>query len=321
MAQLFKQIIKGISFSLILILSTGSVFAQKSKKKSTKITKTTKTTKTTTTTSSKTTTTVEKKALETKVSAEEQKKQDLALGKKLSSAIKSDSLKAHSISGIIIKRYVSNEEGKLGADVLEVTSDAKLELASVTTTLSSYIADNFEYTTDDADTLAQFIVLYNTKNRNNQDYLIKNYSTNAVLGVRKEKIGLPAVATAENINGQSQILLPIEKNILKKYALDIASLELADQTKSDLVLQKDGDEQKKKIDTFLNKKMISENDELNNRMMTANPAEVKNISDKLALNKRREEMRKVNITSEKEYIAYLDSKNKKETTSVSGHSV
>jgi hypothetical protein len=49
--------------------------------------------------------------------------------------------------------------------------------------------------------------------------------------------------------------------------------------------------------------------------MTANPAEVKNISDKLALNKRREEMRKVNITSEKEYIAYLDSKNKKETTS------
>lgn len=315
MAQLFKQIIKGISFSLILILSTGSVFAQKSKKKSTKITKTTKTTKTTTTTSSKTTTTVEKKAMETKVSAEEQKKQDLALGKKLSSAIKSDSLKAHSISGIIIKRYVSNEEGKLGADVLEVTSDAKLELASVTTTLSSYIADNFEYTTDDADTLAQFIVLYNTKNRNNQDYLIKNYSTNAVLGVRKEKIGLPAVATAENINGQSQILLPIEKNILKKYALDIASLELADQTKSDLVLQKDGDEQKKKIDTFLNKKMISENDELNNRMMTANPAEVKNISDKLALNKRREEMRKVNITSEKEYIAYLDSKNKKETTS------
>lgn len=315
MAQLFKQIIKGISFSLILILSTGSVFAQKSKKKSTKITKTTKTTKTTTTTSSKTTTTVEKKALETKVSAEEQKKQDLALGKKLSSAIKSDSLKAHSISGIIIKRYVSNEEGKLGADVLEVTSDAKLELASVTTTLSSYITDNFEYTTDDADTLAQFIVLYNTKNRNNQDYLIKNYSTNAVLGVRKEKIGLPAVATAENINGQSQILLPIEKNILKKYALDIASLELADQTKSDLVLQKDGDEQKKKIDTFLNKKMISENDELNNRMMTANPAEVKNISDKLALNKRREEMRKVNITSEKEYIAYLDSKNKKETTS------
>ncbi|MBK6607493.1 MAG: hypothetical protein IPG24_18930 [Leptospiraceae bacterium] len=315
MAQLFKQIIKGISFSLILILSTGSVFAQKSKKKSTKITKTTKTTKTTTTTSSKTTTTVEKKALETKVSAEEQKKQDLALGKKLSSAIKSDSLKAHSISGIIIKRYVSNEEGKLGADVLEVTSDAKLELASVTTILSSYIADNFEYTTDDADTLAQFIVLYNTKNRNNQDYLIKNYSTNAVLGVRKEKIGLPAVATAENINGQSQILLPIEKNILKKYALDIASLELVDQTKSDLVLQKDGDEQKKKIDTFLNKKMISENDELNNRMMTANPAEVKNISDKLALNKRREEMRKVNITSEKEYIAYLDSKNKKETTS------
>jgi Mg2+/citrate symporter len=73
MAQLFKQIIKGISFSLILILSTGSVFAQKSKKKSTKITKTTKTTKTTTTTSSKTTTTVEKKALETKVSAEQQR--------------------------------------------------------------------------------------------------------------------------------------------------------------------------------------------------------------------------------------------------------
>ena len=90
MAHLFKQIIKGISFSLILILSTGSVYAQKSKKKTTKSTKTTKTTtKTTTTTSStKTATTVEKKSLETKVTAEEQKKLDIALGKKLSSAIK-----------------------------------------------------------------------------------------------------------------------------------------------------------------------------------------------------------------------------------------
>jgi hypothetical protein len=319
MAQLFKQIIKGISFSLILILSTGSVYAQKSKKKSTKATttKTSKTTTTTTTKSSKTTTTVEKKTLETKISAEEQKKQDLALGKKLASAIKTDTLKAHTLSGLIIKRYSSNEEGKLGSDVLEVTNDAKLELSSITTILSSYIGDSFEYNTEDSDTLAHLIVLFNTKNRNNQDYLIKNYSTNVVLGVKKEKIGLPAVATAENINGQSQILLPIEKNTLKKYALDIAAFELVDQTKSDLVLHKDGDEQKKKIDSFLTKKSISENEELNNRMMTANPTEIKGISDRLALNKRREEMRKANITSEKEYIAFLDSKNKKETTTTS----
>lgn len=316
MAHLFKQIIKGISFSLILILSTGSIYAQKSKKKSTKSTKTatkttTKTT-TTTTSSTKTATTVEKKSLETKVTAEEQKKLDIALGKKLSSAIKTDSLKSHNVSGIIIKRYISNEEGKLGSDVIEVTNEAKLDLASISATLSSYIADNFEYTTEESETLTNLILLYNSKNRNNQDYLIKNYSTNVVLGVKKEKIGLPAVTTAEAISGQSQILLPLEKNILKKYALDIASLELVDQTKSDLVLQKDGDEQKKKIETFLNKKSIAENDELNNRMMTANPAEIKGISDRLALNKRREEMRKVNITSEKEYIAFLDSKNKKE---------
>ncbi|MBP7283502.1 MAG: hypothetical protein KBA66_18095 [Leptospiraceae bacterium] len=318
MAQLFKKIIKTTSFLLILILSTGSVSAQKSKKKSTKSTATkTKTTTTSTTTSTKTTTKVEKKTLETKLSEEEQKKQDISTGKKLASAIKSDTQKSHSVSGIILKRYISSEEGKFGADILEITGDANIELTSINTILETYIAETFEYSPEDADTLASFIVSFNTKNRNNQDYLIKNFSTNVVLGAKKEKIGLPAVATVESINGQSQVLIPIERNILKKYALDVASLELLDQTKSDLVLQKNGDAQKAKFETFLNKKATSENEELNNRLMTANPAEIKGITDRLALNKKREEMRKANFTSEKEYVAFLDSKNKKETTTVS----
>ena len=237
MAQLFKKIIKTTSFLLILILSTGSVSAQKSKKKSTKSTATkTKTTTTSTTTSTKTTTKVEKKTLETKLSEEEQKKQDISTGKKLASAIKSDTQKSHSVSGIILKRYISSEEGKFGADILEITGDANIELTSINTILETYIAETFEYSPEDADTLASFIVSFNTKNRNNQDYLIKNFSTNVVLGAKKEKIGLPAVATVESINGQSQVLIPIERNILKKYALDVASLELLDQTKSDLVL-------------------------------------------------------------------------------------
>ena len=119
MAQLLKQFIRGASFLLILILSTNSIFGQKSKKKSTTTTKA----KTTTTTTTKTTTTVEKKPLETKVSAEEQAKQDISLAKKLVLAIKSDTLKAHNVSGVIIKRYISNEDGKWGADVLEITDE------------------------------------------------------------------------------------------------------------------------------------------------------------------------------------------------------
>ena len=314
MAQLFKKIIKTTSFLLILILSSSSVFAQKSKKKSVKSKKTSKTT--TTSTSTKTTTTVEKKTLETKLSEEEQKKQDISVGKKLASAMKADTQKSHTVSGVTLKRYNSNEEGKIGADVLEVTSEANLDITSINTILETYIADTFEYNSEDADTLGSFVVAFNTKNRNNQDYLIKNYSTNVVLGTKKEKIGLPTVATTESINGQSQVLIPIERNILKKYALDVAALELLDQTKSDLVLEKGGDVKKTKFENFLNKKAAAENEELNNRMMTANPAEIKGISDKLALNKRREEMRKANITSEKEYVAFLDSKNKKETSTI-----
>ena len=317
MAQFYKQIIKGISFLIILGLSTGNVFAQKSKKKTTKSAKTTTTTTTTTSKTTKTTTTVEKKPLETKISAEEQKKQDISTGKKLSSGIKTDAMKAHNASGISLKRYISNEEGKLGADVIEVTGESKLELSSLQTIISSYVADNFEYSNEDAETLTNYILIYNTKNRNNQDYLIKNYSTNVVLGVKKEKIGLPAVTTPENLSGQSQVLIPTEKNITKKFALDVASLELVDQTKSDITLQKDGEEQKKKMDTLLSKKMTFENEELNARMMTANPAEIKGVSDRMALNKRREEMKKANFTSEKEYAAFLDSKTKKDTATTS----
>ncbi|HNE54592.1 MAG TPA: hypothetical protein PK079_15585, partial [Leptospiraceae bacterium] len=135
MGQFYKQIIKSISFLVILGISTGSLVAQKSGKKATKTSKTAKTTTTTTTSTTtkttKTTTTVEKKPLETKISAEEQKKQDINTGKKLSSGIKTDAMKTHNVLGLSIKRYISNEEGKLGADVLEVTGESKVELSSV----------------------------------------------------------------------------------------------------------------------------------------------------------------------------------------------
>ena len=52
--------------------------------------------------------------------------------------------------------------------MIEVTNEAKLDLASISTTLSSYIADNFEYTTEESETLTNLYCYITQKNRNNQ---------------------------------------------------------------------------------------------------------------------------------------------------------
>ena len=154
----------------------------------------------------------------------------------------------------------------------------------------------------------------NSKNRANQDYLFKNYSTNVVLATKKDKIGLAENATPEKIAGQTQLILPTEKNILKKYALDLATLELLDQSKSEFALEKNGEEQLKKLIQLINKKYNQELDELNNKLLTATPAETKSLNERILVLKRREEMRKQNYTAEREYLAFLDSK-KSPTTS------
>ncbi len=297
-------------FILLLSLSliSSNLFAQKSKK-----TKKTKTVTTTTTTTTKSTKNSETKEVEAKSNLlpEEQKKQDFSIGKKLSSLVKADSLKANTSSGITVRRYVSNEDGKLGADIFEASPDSKFNQSSIESILAGYIENHFEYNTEDSELLSNLIIQYNIKNRKNQDYLIKNYSTNIVLGTKKEKIGFPENSSPEKIAGLTQILLPTEKNILKKSALDVASLELNDQLKSNLE-KKENEELSKKVAKFLKRKSASEMEEVSSRLLTATPAEVKGLNEKLAQLKLREEMSKQNITSERDFTG--STKEKKTTT-------
>ena len=138
---------------------TSEVFAQKSKKtKTTKTTKT-KTVTTTTTTKSTKTSTETKSVTDSKpLTAEELKRIETTLGKKLSTLVKADSLKANTSNGITLRRYISNEENKLGADIFEFDSSAKYPITSIKMILSDYISDFFEYGLQDSDLLADAIL-------------------------------------------------------------------------------------------------------------------------------------------------------------------
>lgn len=282
---------------------------------------------------------------------EKTRKADFDTGKRLSNLFNSDAERANH-KGISIKRFETKEEGLLGADVMEFTKEISYgHINAIVRVVSGYISGMYEYTQEDSELLALYVIYYNRKHRSDMEYLKANFYQNDI--VKKERLGIPE--KFEGWRGQTQILIPIEKNLAKGGGFDIATFELEDQVNPDI----DAGNQKK-FAKFQNKKINSEREEVqakynaiekkekellsrksaiddrlaelrkdpekNKEEIARLEAEKKKIEKELEIvaiekkdlqNKleqiaRREEMRKLGFTSEKEYLAYLASQKKEE---------
>ncbi len=282
---------------------------------------------------------------------EKTRKADFDTGKRLSNLFKSDAENANH-KGISIKRFESKEEGLLGADVLEFTKEVSYgHINAIVRVVSGYISGMYEYTQEDSELLALYVIYYNRKHRSDMEYLKANFYPNDI--VKKERLGIPE--KFEGWRGQTQILIPIEKNLAKGGGFDIATFELEDQVNPDIdagnqkkfaklqdkkinlekeEVQAKYDVIQKKEKELLSRKSVIEDrlaelrkdPEKNKEEIARLEAEKKKIEKELEIvavekkdlqNKleqiaRREEMRKLGITSEKEYLAYLASQTKKE---------
>ncbi len=276
---------------------------------------------------------------------------DIEIGKKLAGSHHADPSNAMH-KGITVKRFESREEGRFGGDVMEFTKKASFgHINAIVRVVSGYITGMYEYNKEDSELLALYIVYYNRKHRGDSSYVDSNFYENDV--IKKERLGIPE--KFEGWSGQTQILIPIEKNMVKGGGLDVATFELEDQVNPDIdagnqkkfaklqnkkiksekedVLQKYEAIQKKEKELLTRKKAIE--DKLAELMKDPekNKAEIarlqaekqkidkeleqvaiekKELENKLEQIARREEMRKLGITSEKEYLAYLASQKKKE---------
>ncbi|MDX1960857.1 MAG: P83/100 family protein [Leptospiraceae bacterium] len=218
----------------------------------------------------------------------EARKLDIETGKKLSSLILSDPKKSHLYKSVTVRRFVSNENGKFSGDVLELGNEANFgHINSIVRVVTGYVNNTYGYSQEDSELLALYSVYYNLKHRNNLSYVASNFGKSHATILKKEKLGI--AEKFQGWNGMTQILIPIEANVLKNGGLDLATYELEDQVNPDIDAQKGGSESKKKFASMQNKKIKSEKDELqakydaNQKKEKELTSKKKAIEDKLAV--------------------------------------
>jgi hypothetical protein len=282
---------------------------------------------------------------------EASRKADIEVGKKLAASYNADPTKAMH-KGITVTRFESKEEGRFAGDVMEFTKKATFgHINAIVRVVSGYINGMYQYNQEDSELLALYVVYYNRKHRGDSSYVDTNFYENDV--IMKDRLGIPE--KFEGWSGQTQILIPIEKNLVKGGGFDIATFELEDQVNPDIdvtnqkkfaklqtkKIKSEKEEVQQKYEEVLKKEKallgrkkaledklaeLMKDPEKNKAEIAKIQAEIKKVDKELEVvaiekkeleNKleqiaRREEMRKLGITSEKEYLAYLASQKKKE---------
>ncbi len=278
---------------------------------------------------------------------EETKKADFESGRKIALMVAAGN-RDSTVRGLTIRRIEAKDEGKFGGDIIEFSDNINFgHVNTIVRIVTGYIKEIYNYSQEDSELLALYMVYYNLKHRQDEDYLSNTFAATIVSSTTKEKIGLDE--NFEDWKGQTQFIIPTEKNILKGGGVDIATFEIEDQVNSELDLQKDGQETKKKYSNLQNKKIKVEKEESEKKLLSTknkeieivekkkvneekikellkdpekNKAELEKIEseknriqeeyskveeEKKSIEKKavqvtqREEMRKVGITSEKEY--------------------
>ena len=216
---------------------------------------------------------------------EETKKNDLDTGKKIA-LLQSTNEKESFVRGVRIKRYEIKEDGKFGGDIIEFSDSVSFgHINTIVRIVTGYIKESYNYSVEDSELLALYMVYYNLKHRQDDTYFLKTFSNPLTSNISKEKIGLDE--NFEEWKGQTQFIIPLEKNVLKNGGLDIATFEVEDQVNTELDFQKDGSETKKKYNNMQSKKIKVEKEESEKKLISAKNREVeinekkKSTEDKL----------------------------------------
>ena len=230
---------------------------------------------------------------------EDTKESNTALGKKLSESISSSKEGKGESNGISVSRILT-KDGKLGADVLTISEGRDFDhINSIVRIISSYLENSFQYSTGNADTLAQYVLYYNASHRGDLSFFEKKYSPEVVSNLDKSKVGIDKVW--KNWPGKTQIVIPIEKNILKPKGKDTAVDELerdVNKTVKEKEKNKEVKEkmqtEKVKMDNLQDKKIVEEKKQIVEKKQDLVKKEEK-VVQKEQENKKQEEASKTTL--------------------------
>lgn len=172
------------------------------------------------------------------------------IGRKLAETLAKEN--TATVDGVKIQRILPGEDGKLGADILFLSESQSFDhVNSIARIIASYVEKSFQYKVGNAETLAQYILYYNATHRKDSKFFTKKYTEGVIAATSSDKLGIDTVY--KNWPGKTQIIIPIEGNILKDSGKDLTTDELEkdvnktvkDKEKDPATKQKMEDEAKK----------------------------------------------------------------------------
>lgn len=172
------------------------------------------------------------------------------IGRKLAETLAKEN--TATVDGVKIQRVLPGADGKLGADILYLSETQSFDhVNSIARIIASYVEKSFQYKVGNAETLAQYILYYNATHRKDSKFFTKKYTEGVIAATSADKLGIDTVY--KNWPGKTQIIIPIEGNILKDNGKDLTTDELEkdvnktvkDKEKDPATKQKMEDEAKK----------------------------------------------------------------------------
>lgn len=172
------------------------------------------------------------------------------IGRKLAETLAKEN--TATVDGVKIQRVLPGADGKLGADILYLSETQSFDhVNSIARIIASYVEKSFQYKVGNAETLAQYILYYNATHRKDSKFFTKKYTEGVISATASDKLGIDTVY--KNWPGKTQIIIPIESNILKDNGKDLTTDELEkdvnktvkDKEKDPATKQKMEDEAKK----------------------------------------------------------------------------
>ncbi|HMV77358.1 MAG TPA: P83/100 family protein [Leptospiraceae bacterium] len=188
------------------------------------------------------------------------KVQNESVGKKLAELLNRTPSDLHSLDGLRVRRVLPGKE-KFGADVISLETNTNFgHIHSLQRIVAGFVQKAYNYHEDDSYLIASYILYYNAYHREDMEYIQGKYVPEISASVSGSKLGLSR--NYEYWPGRTQIIIPIEPNILKKTNKDVTLDELAEINP---LLDKSKADEKKKLADLSREKLKDEKNQLKDR--------------------------------------------------------
>jgi hypothetical protein len=128
----------------------------------------------------------------------------------------------------VIRAVDPEETGKFDADIFSIDADAKVDhIDNVRRILAGYLEGAFDYSAEDARTLARFATIYNAVYRGQMEYLTAKYKALVLSYVSRENAGLST--RYFEWPGATRMLIPLTSEAGKGVLGSLETSELSDE--------------------------------------------------------------------------------------------